>query len=131
MHRVWILKWCGGLAVDPSRTRLSAGLEERQWPVRLSKSVSVGANGKVELEDSAEVSLNTKLRTQTKASVLPTRAAKFTVRGSNTDMSHTVNEDERKEFTDHSNGKCSRLGQGDAQVRASCLYRQTFAAGCQ
>jgi len=53
--------------------------------------------------------LNAKLRTQTKASVLPTRAGKVTVKGSNANVSHTINEDERKEFTNHINGVRSRL----------------------
>jgi plastin-1 len=66
------------------------------------KGVSVDASGKVELEDWVE--LNVKLRTQTKASVLPTRAGKVTVKGSNANASHTINEDERKEFTNHING---------------------------
>ena len=46
--------------------------------------------------------LNYKLRTQ--ASVLPTRAGKVTVKGSNANVSHTINEDERSEFTVHING---------------------------
>ncbi|KAL4068561.1 calponin homology domain-containing protein [Scleroderma yunnanense] len=66
------------------------------------KHVSVDASGKVELEDWVE--LNVKLRTQTKASVLPTRAGKVTVKGSNANVSHTINEDERSEFTNHING---------------------------
>ncbi|KAG9311788.1 calponin homology domain-containing protein [Chiua virens] len=66
------------------------------------KGVSVDASGKVELEDWVE--LNVKLRTQSKASVLPTRAGKVTVKGSNANVSHTINEDERKEFTNHING---------------------------
>lgn len=65
------------------------------------KHVSVDASGKVELEDWVE--LNVKLRTQTKASVLPTRAGKVTVQGSNANVSHTINEDERTEFTNHIN----------------------------
>ncbi|KAG0697897.1 calponin homology domain-containing protein [Suillus ampliporus] len=65
------------------------------------KHVSVDASGKVELEDWVE--LNVKLRTQTKASVLPTRAGKVTVQGSNANVSHTINEDERSEFTNHIN----------------------------
>ncbi|KAG2359665.1 calponin homology domain-containing protein [Suillus spraguei] len=56
------------------------------------KHVSVDASGKVELEDWVE--LNVKLRTQTKASVLPTRAGKVTVQGSNAN---------RTEFTNHIN----------------------------
>ncbi|KAF8122544.1 calponin homology domain-containing protein [Boletus edulis] len=66
------------------------------------KGVSVDASGKVELEDWVE--LNVKLRTQSGASVLPTRAGKVTVKGSNANVSHTINEDERKEFTNHING---------------------------
>ncbi|KAI6045325.1 calponin homology domain-containing protein [Pisolithus marmoratus] len=66
------------------------------------KHVSVDASGKVELEDWVE--LNVKLRTQTKASVLVTRAGKVTVKGSNANVSHTINEDERTEFTNHING---------------------------
>ncbi|KAF8546199.1 Ca2+-binding actin-bundling protein [Imleria badia] len=64
--------------------------------------VSVDASSKVELEDWVE--LNVKLRTQSKASVFPTRAGKVTVKGSNANISHTINEDERKEFTNHING---------------------------
>lgn len=66
------------------------------------KHVSVDASGKVELEDWVE--LNAKLRTQSKVSVLPTRAGKVTVQGSNANVSHTINEDERTEFTNHING---------------------------
>ncbi|KIK10621.1 hypothetical protein PISMIDRAFT_596217, partial [Pisolithus microcarpus 441] len=66
------------------------------------KHVSVDASGKVELEDWVE--LNVKLRTQSKVSVLPTRAGKVTVQGSNANVSHTINEDERTEFTNHING---------------------------
>ncbi|KAG0693997.1 calponin homology domain-containing protein [Suillus ampliporus] len=47
--------------------------------------------------------LNVKLRTQTKASGLPTRAGKATIKGSNASVSHTINEDERWEFTNHIN----------------------------
>ncbi|KAJ7274907.1 Ca2+-binding actin-bundling protein [Mycena rebaudengoi] len=64
------------------------------------KHVSVDASGKVELEDWVE--LNVKLRTQARSS-LPTRAGKVTVQGSNANVSHTINEDERTEFTNHIN----------------------------
>ncbi|TFK63585.1 fimbrin [Pluteus cervinus] len=64
------------------------------------KHVSVDASGKVELEDWVE--LNVKLKTQTKPS-LATKAGKVTVQGSNANVSHTLNEDERAEFTNHIN----------------------------
>ncbi|GAB1522379.1 fimbrin [Rhizoctonia solani] len=69
------------------------------------KGVSVDASGKVELEDWVEAStLVTKLRTTRAASILPTKAGKVTVQGSNANVSHTINEDERSEFTIHING---------------------------
>jgi plastin-1 len=34
---------------------------------------------------------------------LPTKAGKVTVQGSNANVSHTINEDERTEFTNHIN----------------------------
>lgn len=46
--------------------------------------------------------LNVKLRQQA-APVLPSRAGKVTVKGSNANVSHTINEDERSEFTHHIN----------------------------
>ncbi|KAJ7243180.1 fimbrin [Mycena haematopus] len=63
------------------------------------KQVSVDASGKVELEDWVE--LNVKLRSA--ASTLATKAGKVTVKGSNANVSHTINEDERTEFTNHIN----------------------------
>jgi plastin-1 len=82
------------------------------------KHVSVDASGKVEVEDWVEVrllspfaiqhhlilvgQLNVKLRSQ--APSLTTKAGKVTVRGSNANVSHTINEDERREFTNHING---------------------------
>ncbi|KAG8979902.1 hypothetical protein FRC05_007345 [Tulasnella sp. 425] len=65
------------------------------------KDVSIDASGKVEVEDWVE--LNVKLKTQ-QQSVLPTKAGKVTVKGSNANVSHTINEDERSEFTIHING---------------------------
>ncbi|EIW77266.1 fimbrin [Coniophora puteana RWD-64-598 SS2] len=65
------------------------------------KHVSVDASGKVELEDWVE--LNVKLRSA-KSSGLQTKAGKVTVQGSNANVSHTINEDERREFTNHING---------------------------
>ncbi|KIY48420.1 hypothetical protein FISHEDRAFT_73617 [Fistulina hepatica ATCC 64428] len=64
------------------------------------KHVSVDASGKVELEDWVE--LNVKMRSH--ASSLKTKAGKVTVQGSNANVSHTINEDERREFTNHING---------------------------
>ncbi|PPQ67750.1 hypothetical protein CVT26_007037 [Gymnopilus dilepis] len=64
------------------------------------KHVSVDASGKVELDDWVE--LNVKLRSQEKAAIT-TKAGKVTVQGSNANVSHTINEDERREFTNHIN----------------------------
>ncbi|KAI0711599.1 fimbrin [Earliella scabrosa] len=65
------------------------------------KHVSVDSSGKVELDDWVE--LNVKLRSQAKEALLPSRAGKVTVQGSNANVSHTINEDERSEFTNHIN----------------------------
>ena len=46
--------------------------------------------------------LNVKLRSQSRPS-LPTKAGKVTVQGSNANVSHTINEDERTLFTEHIN----------------------------
>ncbi|KAF8629385.1 hypothetical protein AX17_005681 [Amanita inopinata Kibby_2008] len=63
------------------------------------KHVSVDASGKVELEDWVE--LNVKLKSQ--AQTITKKAGKVTVQGSNANVSHTINEDERREFTNHIN----------------------------
>jgi len=76
------------------------------------KGVSVDASGKVELEDWVE--LVTKLRTARASTILPTKAGKVTVQGSNANVSHTINEDERSEFTIHINGVLA----GDADIGA-------------
>ncbi|KAI0674102.1 fimbrin [Trametes maxima] len=65
------------------------------------KHVSVDSSGKVELEDWVE--LNVKLRAQTKDALLTSKKGKVTVHGSNANVSHTINEDERAEFTNHIN----------------------------
>ncbi|KLO09421.1 calponin [Schizopora paradoxa] len=65
------------------------------------KDVSVDASGKVELEDWVE--LNAKLKKPAQAAALPSKAGKVTVKGSNANVSHTINEDERREFTNHIN----------------------------
>ncbi|KAF8338627.1 calponin homology domain-containing protein [Amanita rubescens] len=64
------------------------------------KHVSVDASGKVELEDWVE--LNVKLKSQEKT--ITKKAGKVMVQGSNANVSHTINEDERREFTNHING---------------------------
>ena len=83
------------------------------------KHVSVDASGKVELDDWVEVGpsacsrsvsefaaqLNVKLKTQSKAAIT-SKAGKVTVQGSNANVSHTINEDERREFTNHLNLVC-------------------------
>ncbi|KAG8747746.1 hypothetical protein FRC10_011875 [Ceratobasidium sp. 414] len=86
------------------------------------KGVSVDASGKVELDDWVEVCISggcrwgeltkwdgygqlvTKLRAARASTILPTKAGKVTMQGSNANVSHTINEDERSEFTVHING---------------------------
>jgi plastin-1 len=46
--------------------------------------------------------LNVKLRTEKQSSITK-KAGKVTVQGSNANVSHTLNEDERRSFTDHIN----------------------------
>ena len=55
--------------------------------------------------------LNVKLRAQSKDALLPSKKGKVTVHGSNANVSHTINEDERAEFTNHINAvsMCSHL----------------------
>ncbi|KAI8985017.1 fimbrin [Trametes punicea] len=65
------------------------------------KHVSVDSSGKVELEDWVE--LNVKLRAQSNDALLTSKKGKVTVQGSNANVSHTINEDERAEFTNHIN----------------------------
>ncbi|GJJ07796.1 hypothetical protein Clacol_002001 [Clathrus columnatus] len=66
------------------------------------KHVSVDASGKVELEDFVELAV--KVREQKDTSTLQQKKGKVTVQGSNANVSHTINEDERSEFTSHING---------------------------
>ena len=48
--------------------------------------------------------LNVKLRSQqTQKDILPQKAGKVTVHGSNVNVSHTINQDEFSEFTNHIN----------------------------
>ncbi|KZP23446.1 Ca2+-binding actin-bundling protein [Athelia psychrophila] len=65
------------------------------------KHVSIDASGKVELEDWVE--LNAKLRSERNNTVLATKAGKVTVQGTNANITHTLNEEERGEFTKHIN----------------------------
>ena len=51
--------------------------------------------------------LNVKLRQQAPAAALPSKAGKVTVAGSNANVAHTINEDERSEFTHHINAVSS------------------------
>ena len=44
-----------------------------------------------------------KLKQQAPAAALPSKAGKVTVQGSNANVAHTINEDERREFTNHIN----------------------------
>lgn len=74
------------------------------------KHVSVDASGKVELEDFVE--LAAKLKEQKSSSILQQKKGRVTVQGSNANVSHTINEDERSEFTNHING----ILEGDADV---------------
>lgn len=72
------------------------------------KHVSVDASGKVELEDWVE--LHAKMKTPSGG--LATKAGKVTVQGSNANVSHTINEDERSEFTNHINS----VLEGDSDI---------------
>ncbi|KAI0088810.1 fimbrin [Irpex rosettiformis] len=76
------------------------------------KHVSVDASGKVELEDWVE--LNVKLKQQAPSLALPSKAGKVTVSGSNANVAHTINDDERSEFTHHIN----LVLEGDPDVAA-------------
>ena len=110
------------------------------------KGVSVDASGKVELEDWVEVriivtpyslcdpqrsfQLNVKLKEQA-APILPSKAGKVIVQGSNANVSHTINEDERSEFTSHINGVClSTLGTRQDSPPSRCsMATQTLVIG--
>ena len=47
--------------------------------------------------------LNVKLKQKAPPTALPSKAGKVTVQGSNANVAHTINEDERREFTNHIN----------------------------
>jgi hypothetical protein len=48
--------------------------------------------------------LNVKMRTEKQSSLTKKAGGKVTMQGSNANVSHTLNEDERREFTNHING---------------------------
>ena len=58
--------------------------------------------------------MNVKLRSQAKDSLITSRAGKVTVQGSNANVSHTINEDERSEFTNHINAVSTLICIGGA-----------------
>ncbi|KAI0658957.1 fimbrin [Cubamyces menziesii] len=89
--------------VDKQRVlqSLQAAGESYDTAREVLKHVSVDSSGKVELEDWVE--LNVKLHAQSKDALLTTKKGKVTVQGSNANVSHTINEDERAEFTNHIN----------------------------
>ncbi|OCF77119.1 fimbrin [Kwoniella mangroviensis CBS 8886] len=67
------------------------------------KNVSIDSSGRVELED--WVQLHSLLRQVKNAPVLETSKGRISVKGTaGTNASHTINEDERRSFTDHING---------------------------
>ncbi|KAL9935066.1 hypothetical protein V8E36_006142 [Tilletia maclaganii] len=69
------------------------------------KEVSVDASGRVELEDF--VDLCARLRAGRNATAGAVVKGKVTVKGSNANVQHTINEDERTEFTRHINSNLS------------------------
>ncbi|KAI0795467.1 fimbrin [Abortiporus biennis] len=80
---------------------LKSGGESYDRARETLKHVSVDASGKVELEDWVE--LNVKLKAQSSENLIQTKAGKVTVHGANANISHTINEDEFSEFTNHIN----------------------------
>lgn len=76
------------------------------------KEVSLDSSGRVELDD--YVDLLAKLRAGRNASAGTATKGKVTVKGSNASVQHTINEDERTEFTRHINQSLA----GDAHIGA-------------
>ncbi|WFD33883.1 fimbrin [Malassezia cuniculi] len=74
------------------------------------KEVDVDASGRVELED--YVDLIARLRKGSNAEAGVVTKGKVTVKGSNSSVQHTINEDERTEFTHHINSSLA----GDPHV---------------
>ncbi|TIB64924.1 hypothetical protein E3P77_02933 [Wallemia ichthyophaga] len=75
------------------------------------KDVSLDASGRVEIED--YVDLISKLRSGQNANAGVVQKGKVTVKGTSSNVSHTINEDERSEFTRHIN----QVLDGDADVK--------------
>lgn len=83
---------------------LKAGGENYDVARETLKHVSVDASGKVELEDWVELNVKLKVQRQSQSSGgITKKAGKVMVQGSNANVSHTINEDERTEFTNHIN----------------------------
>ncbi|PWN36179.1 uncharacterized protein FA14DRAFT_52498 [Meira miltonrushii] len=76
------------------------------------KEVSLDSSGRVELDD--YVDLLAKLRAGNNATAGTATKGKMTVKGSNASVQHTINEDERTEFTRHINQSLA----GDAHIGA-------------
>ncbi|CAD6893579.1 unnamed protein product [Tilletia controversa] len=74
------------------------------------KEVSIDSSGRVELEDF--VDLCARLRAGRNATAGAVVKGKVTVKGSNANVQHTMNEDERTEFTRHINSNLS----GDVHI---------------
>lgn len=74
------------------------------------KEVNLDSSGRVELED--YVDLLAKLRAGRNASAGAVTKGKVTVKGSNASVQHTINEDERSEFTRHINSSLA----GDVHI---------------
>ncbi|CAO1634510.1 unnamed protein product [Jaminaea pallidilutea] len=74
------------------------------------KEVNLDSSGRVELED--YVDLFAKLRAGRNATAGTVNKGKVTVKGSNASVQHTINEDERTEFTRHINSTLA----GDAHI---------------
>ncbi|BFZ55560.1 fimbrin [Savitreella phatthalungensis] len=76
------------------------------------KEVNLDSTGRVELEDYVE--LVSKIRSGSSKGTLEVSKAKIKVGGANANISHTINDDERTEFTRHINGVLA----GDADIGA-------------
>lgn len=74
------------------------------------KDVDVDASGRVELED--YVDLISRLRSGSNAEAGVSNKGRVTVKGTSSSVQHTINEDERTEFTHHINASLA----GDAHI---------------
>ncbi|KAH7917387.1 hypothetical protein BV22DRAFT_1052465 [Leucogyrophana mollusca] len=97
---------------------------------------SVDASGKVELEDWLEVrplysSSTSNFVLKAKGAGLSTKADKVTVQGSYATVSHTINEDERTEFTNHINGQeWEEEGDGNQKIFVIIMTIRDIIAIC-